>query len=64
MADESDKVVKGQAAFDVYRPIRGTDRMRLVDTVFATSYSEEEMRRSLINHDGYPADITVRLSKR
>ena len=33
---------------------------KLIDTVFATGYDAEEMRRSLINHDGYDAGITVR----
>jgi len=33
---------------------------RLIDTVFATGYTADEMRRSLINHDGYDARITVR----
>ena len=32
---------------------------RLIDTVFATGYTADEMRRSLINHDGYDARITV-----
>jgi hypothetical protein len=27
--------------------------------VFANGYDAEEMRRSLIAHDGYPADISV-----
>ena len=40
-------------AFDVY--LRG----KLIDTVFATGYDSEEMRKSLINHDGYDHDIKV-----
>ena len=40
-------------AFDVY--LRG----RLIDTVFANGYDSEEMRRSLINHDGYDPRIRV-----
>lgn len=40
-------------AFDVYR------NGKWIDTVFATGYTADEMRRSLIDHDGYPADITV-----
>jgi hypothetical protein len=35
---------------------------RLIDTVFATGYDAEEMRRSLINHDGY--DPNIRVTKR
>jgi hypothetical protein len=31
----------------------------LIDTVFAAGYDAEEMRRSLINHDGYDPSITV-----
>jgi hypothetical protein len=31
-----------------------------VDTVFATGYDAEEMKRSLINHDGYDPAIVVR----
>jgi hypothetical protein len=42
-----------QEAFNVYR------KGRLIDTVFATGYTVEEMKRSLINHDGYPSDIRV-----
>ena len=30
-----------------------------VDTVFFTSYTKDEATRSLIDHDGYDADITV-----
>ena len=41
-------------AYDVY--LRG----KLIDTVFATGYTVEEMRRSLINHDGYDPAIVVR----
>lgn len=32
---------------------------KVIDTVFATGYDAEEMRRSLINHDGYDARIKV-----
>jgi hypothetical protein len=41
-------------AYDVY--LRG----KLIDTVFATGYNAEEMRRSLINHDNYHPAIVVR----
>lgn len=46
-------------AFNVYRG------RKLIDTVFATGYDAEDMRRSLIDHDGYPYDIrvTVRRSR-
>ena len=40
--------------FDVY--LRG----KWIDKVFATGYDENEMRLSLINHDGYDLAITVR----
>ena len=48
---------KTQDAWDVY--LRG----RKIDTVFATGYDAEEMKRSLINHDGYNANITIRKAK-
>ena len=47
-----------QEAFNVYR------KGRLIDTVFATGYTTDEMKRSLINHDGYPSDIRVTKAKR
>ena len=46
-----------QQAFDVIR------KNKVIDTVFATGYTEEEMYRSLVNHDGYPADIVVKERK-
>ena len=49
---------KKQEAFDVY--LRG----RKIDTVFATNYTVEEMRVSLINHDGYDSGIVVRKATR
>jgi hypothetical protein len=33
---------------------------RLIDTVFANGYTADEMRRSLIDHDGYDSRIVVR----
>lgn len=33
---------------------------RLIDTVFANGYTADEMRRSLIDHDGYDSRIAVR----
>lgn len=36
---------------------------RLIDTVFATGYDAEEMKRSLINHDGYDPRIRVKKQK-
>lgn len=46
-------------AYDVY--LRG----RLIDTVFYTSYeSADEVKRSLVNHDGYDPAIVVRVSRR
>jgi hypothetical protein len=34
---------------------------KLIDTVFASKgvYNKEEMRKSLINHDGYDSNIVV-----
>lgn len=56
-------------AFDVYKsnPNSKAGRLKKIDTVF---YSEgdkitaEEVKRSLINHDGYNYDITVRRGKK
>ena len=48
---------KKQEAFDVY--LNG----RKIDTVFATNYDAEEMRRSLIDHDGYDSRIVVRKAR-
>ena len=58
-------------AFDVFRPNHNTPMsktlgVRLIDTVFYNEHPKvtvEEVRRSLIEHDGYPADITVRKAK-
>jgi hypothetical protein len=45
-----------QDAFDVY--LNG----KHIDTVFASvgAYDADEMKKSLINHDGYSAGIKVR----
>lgn len=48
---------KKQQAFDVY--LNG----KRIDTVFATGYDVEEMKKSLVEHDGYNPSITVKLSK-
>lgn len=37
---------------------------RLIDTVFATGYDAEEMRKSLIDHDGYDSRIIVRKAQK
>ena len=42
-----------QRSFDVF--LDGKE----IDTVFATNYSAEEMRKSLIDHDGYDPRIVV-----
>jgi len=44
---------KTSRAFNVYRG------RKLMDTVFFTGYNAEDVRRSLIDHDGYPYDIRV-----
>lgn len=37
---------------------------RLIDTVFANYRDSEEMRKSLINHDGYdPAILVILVTK-
>jgi hypothetical protein len=45
-------------AFDVYKE-DGMGNQTLVDTVFWTAGTKDEVRRSLINHDGYDSDIVV-----
>jgi hypothetical protein len=64
----SENLIRNQA-FDVFRFERdrfGDPTIRCIDTVF---YSErpkmtaEEVRRSLVEHDGYPVDIMVRKVK-
>jgi len=48
-------------AFNVYRP-RKDGGFKLIDTVFygeGTKVDAEEVRVSLINHDGYEFDIVV-----
>jgi hypothetical protein len=42
-----------QRSFDVF--LAG----KKIDTVFATNYTAEEMRKSLIDHDGYDPGIVV-----
>ena len=44
--------------FNVYRPTR-SGTLKLIDTVFWTAGTRDEVRRSLINHDGYASDIVV-----
>ena len=46
-------IINDMRAWNVY--LNG----KLIDTVFATGYDADEMRRSLINHDGYDPGITV-----
>jgi hypothetical protein len=42
-----------QRAFDVFLG------SKQIDTVFATGYDAAEMRKSLIDHDGYDSRIVV-----
>lgn len=54
-------------AFDVYRPTKTGKSLRWIDTVFysdSAKVTRDEVRRSLINHDGYPSDIVVRKSRK
>ncbi len=50
------------AAFDVFRPSKFFNlQPTWIDRVFYDEdMSAEEVRRSLVNHDGYSPDITVR----
>lgn len=45
-------------AHDVYKP-DDDGFLEKIDTVFADYSDPDEMRRSLINHDGYSSDIVV-----
>lgn len=45
-------------AYDVY--LNG----KLIDTVFYTGYTADEVKDSLIDHDGYDPDIEVKKSRR
>lgn len=48
-------------AFDVYKFNRKTGKLEKIDTVFYDDdFTSEEVKRSLVNHDGYSEDITVR----
>ena len=47
-----------QKEYQVYRLNRNNELV-LVDTVFFTGYTVEEVRKSLIDHDGYSCDICV-----
>jgi hypothetical protein len=52
-------LTEGSSAYDVY--LNG----KLIDTVFQSDpSSEEEVKRSLINHDGYDPGIEVKKSRR
>jgi hypothetical protein len=52
-------LTEGSIAYDVY--LDG----KLIDTVFQSGISdEEEVKKSLINHDGYDPGIEVRKSRR
>jgi hypothetical protein len=51
----------GLRAFDVFRP-RSAGGHKLIDRVFynnTDTITTEEVRRSLIDHDGYEYDIEV-----
>lgn len=47
-----------EAAYDVYL------NKKLIDTVFFNGYSAEEVKKSLIDHDGYDSGIVVKVSRR
>ena len=50
-------------AHDVYKP-DAAGCLKRIDTVFASYSDPDEMRRSLIGHDGYDADIVVICEKK
>jgi len=45
--------------FKVYQ-INDKGKKVHIDTVYLNGYTEEEAVQSLINHDGYPYNITVK----
>ena len=45
--------------FDVYIPSNFGGNRTHIDTVYFTSYTKDEARRSLIDHDGYDSNIIV-----
>lgn len=49
----------GSFAHHVFQP-DNNGCLEQIDTVFASYDDPDEMRRSLINHDGYRSDIAVR----
>lgn len=57
---------KRSQAFDIFRPDE-SGKLVEIDTVFYTEHpatTPEEVQKSLIQHDGYPADIVVRRRRR
>lgn len=56
MNEKSVKEASRQYSYDVY--LNG----KLIDTVFANYNDVEEMKQSLINHDGYDYRIKVKLN--
>ncbi len=47
--------------WNVYGTKPGTNKRQFLDTVFYDDKCDAEyVRRGLIDHDGYPSDITVR----
>ena len=54
-------------SFDVFRPVNNKPyRYELIDTVFYFKQygtDAESVKRDLIRHDGYPADIEVKEGK-
>ena len=43
------------SAFNVYKPYSH----KIIDTVFSTETDPAEVKRSLVNHDGYDSNIRV-----
>lgn len=39
-------------------------RRKKIDTVFQTASGPDEVKRSLVNHDGYDGDIKVRCRRK
>ena len=49
-----------QQAWNAFKPLAG-ERFKLLDTIFFDpSMDAEDVKRALVEHDGFPANIIVR----
>lgn len=57
-APPTPQVAVNEQAYDVYL------NKKLIDTVFYNDYSVEDVKKSLVDHDGYDSGIVVKVSQR